>query len=171
MLKTGVSLGSKIVNNPILNKAVDIATPFLSVNPYGRAALLGFKGVQKAFQFGDGLVRGIDSAERAVKSIQKMWVNMVKCLICLARKHLFFWIQTSIYVHENAIAAIKIGVLFWGKNQAFNPVHPQIRKGDYLGGTGGLIGAVKGGFDAQSGIKRGSEGMKSSVIGIREQFS
>lgn len=117
ILKTGVSIGSKIVNNPILNKAVDIATPFLSVNPYGRAALLGFKGVQKAFQFGDGIVKGINSAERAVKSIEK------------------------------------------------------IRKGDYFGGTGDLIGAVKGGFDAQSGIRKGSEGMKSSVIGIREQFS
>jgi len=117
MLKTGVSIGSKIVNNPILNKAVNIASPFLSANPYGRAALLGFKGVQKAFQFGDSLVQGIDSAEKAVKSIEK------------------------------------------------------IRKGDYLGGGGDLIGAVKGGFDAQSGIRKGSEGMKSSVIGIREQFS
>lgn len=117
MLKRGVSIGSKIVNNPILNKAVDIATPFLSMNPYGRAALLGFRGIQKGFQFGDSLVKGIDSAERAVKSIEK------------------------------------------------------IRKGDYLGGGSDLIGAVKGGFDAQSGIKRGSEGMKSSVIGIREQFN
>ena len=117
MLKTGVSIGSKIVNNPILNKAIDIATPFLSANPYGRAGLLGFKGVQKAFQFGNSLVQGIDSAERAVKSIEK------------------------------------------------------IRKGDYMGGGSDLIGAVKGGFDAQSGIKSGSEGMKSSVIGIREQFS
>jgi len=117
MLKTGVSIGSKIVNNPILNKAVTIATPFLSANPYGRAGLLAFKGVQQAFKFGDGLVKGIDSAERAVKSIEK------------------------------------------------------IRKGDYLGGGSGLISATKGAFDAQTGIKRGSEGMKSSVIGIREQFS
>ena len=117
MLKTGVSIGSIIVNNPILNKAVSIASPFLSMNPYGRAALLGFKGVQKAFQFGDGLVKGIDSAEQAVKSIEK------------------------------------------------------IRKGDYLGGGSGLISATKGAFDAQSGIRKGSEGMKSSVIGIREQFS
>ena len=53
-----------------------------------------------------------------------LWVNMVKCLICLARKHLFFWVQTSIYVHENEIAAIKIGVLFLRQNQAFNHVHP-----------------------------------------------
>ena len=73
--------------------------------------------MQKAFQFGDGLVQGINSAERAVKSIEK------------------------------------------------------IRKGDYLGGTSDLIGAVKGGFDAKSGITRGTDGMKSAVIGIREQFS
>ena len=72
MLKTGVSIGSKIVNNPILNKAIDIATPFLSANPYGRAGLLAFKGVQKGFQFGNSLVQGIDSAERAVKSIEKI---------------------------------------------------------------------------------------------------
>jgi hypothetical protein len=38
----------------------------------------------------------------------------------------FFWVQTSIYVHESAIAAIKIGVLFSGKNQAFNHVHPHV---------------------------------------------
>ena len=59
-------------------------------------------------------------------TVRTMWVNMVKCLICLAKKHLFFWVQTSIYVHENAIAAIKIGVLFLRKKQAFNPVHPPI---------------------------------------------
>jgi hypothetical protein len=117
MLKTGVSIGSKIVNNPILNKAVNLATPFLSATPYGRAALLGFKGIQKGFQFGNSLVQGINSAEKAVKSIEKL------------------------------------------------------KRGDYLSGTGDLISSIKGGFDAQSGIKSGSEGMKSSVIGIREQFS
>lgn len=117
MLKTGVSIGSKIVNNPILNKAVTIASPFLGMTPVGRAALLGFKGVQKAFQFGDGLVKGIDSVENVAKSIEK------------------------------------------------------IRKGDYLGGGSELISGVKGAFDAQSGIKGGAGGMKSSVIGIREQFS
>ena len=117
MLKTGVSIGSKIVNNPILNKAVTIASPFLGMTPIGRAGLLGFKGVQKAFQFGDGLVKGIDSVEKVGKSIEK------------------------------------------------------IRKGDYLGGGSDMIGAVKTAFDGQSGIKGGSEGMKSSVIGIREQFS
>ena len=36
------------------------------------------------------------------------------------------FVQTNIYVPENAIAAIKIGVLFWGENQAFNPVHPHL---------------------------------------------
>ena len=39
---------------------------------------------------------------------------------------IFFGFQTSIYVPENAIAAIKIGVLFLRKNQAFNPVHPHV---------------------------------------------
>ena len=116
-LKTGVSIGSKIVNNPILNKAVNIASPFLSLTPVGRAAVLGFKGVQKAFQFGDGLVKGINSVEQAAKSIEK------------------------------------------------------IRKGDYIGGGGDLIGAVKTAFDGQSGITGGIGGMKSSVVGIREQFS
>ena len=37
-----------------------------------------------------------------------------------------FLAQTSIYVPENAIAAIKIGVLFLRKNQAFNHVRPQL---------------------------------------------
>ena len=55
-------------------------------------------------------------------------MDRVKRLICLARKHLFFWVQTSIYIHESAIAAIKIGVLFLRKNQVFNPVHSQLNK-------------------------------------------
>ena len=68
------------------------------------------------------------SRSRAGSNMAKsdMWVNMVKCLKCLARKHLFFLLQTGIYVPKNAIAAIKIGVLFLRKNQAFNPVHPHM---------------------------------------------
>lgn len=72
LLKKGVSIGSKIVNNPIVNKAVDFATPFLSKNPYGRAALLGFKGIQTGLKFGQNLVDGIDTAEKGVKSIEKI---------------------------------------------------------------------------------------------------
>ena len=45
-----------------------------------------------------------------------MWGNKVKCLIYLARKYLFFLVQSSIYILENAIAEIRIsanrGVLF-----------------------------------------------------------
>ena len=48
------------------------------------------------------------------------------------KKTPIFWVQTSIYVHENAIAAIKIGVLFLRKNQAFNPVHPQIKQNKFI---------------------------------------
>ena len=30
------------------------------------------------------------SVEKITKTLDDLWVNMVKCLICLARKHLFF---------------------------------------------------------------------------------
>ena len=72
LLKTGVSIGNKIINNPIAKKVVDIATPFLSVTPIGRAALLGVKGAQKALEVGSQLLEGIDTAERVGKNIQKI---------------------------------------------------------------------------------------------------
>ena len=71
LLKTGVSIGNKVVNNPIVSRIVDIATPLLSTNPYGRAVLLGIKGAQKGLEIGDKLLEGIDTAERVAKSIQK----------------------------------------------------------------------------------------------------
>ena len=49
-----------------------------------------------------------------------------KMLDLFGQKTPFFSVQTSIYVHENEVAAIKIGVLFLRKNQAFNHVHPQV---------------------------------------------
>ena len=72
LLKTGVSIGNKVVNNPIVSRIVDIATPLLSTNPYGRAVLLGIKGAQKGLEIGDKLLEGIDTAERVTKSIQKV---------------------------------------------------------------------------------------------------
>ncbi len=72
LLKTGVSIGNKIVNNPISKKVIDIATPFLSVTPIGRAALLGIKGAQKGLEVGSQLLEGIDTAERVGKNIQKI---------------------------------------------------------------------------------------------------
>ena len=72
LLKTGVSIGSKIINNPIVNKAVDFATPFLSTNPYGRAALMGIQAAKGALRFGENLSAGIDKVEGGVKSIEKI---------------------------------------------------------------------------------------------------
>ena len=72
MLKTGVNLGNKIFNSPISKKIVDVASPFLSVTPIGRAALLGIKGAQKGLEIGDQLLQGIDTVERVSKNIQKI---------------------------------------------------------------------------------------------------
>ena len=72
MLKTGVNIGNKIINNPISKKIIDVASPFLSVTPIGRAALLGIKGAQKGLEIGDQLLQGIDTVERVSKNIQKI---------------------------------------------------------------------------------------------------
>jgi len=72
LLKTGVGIGNKILNNPISKKIIDIATPFLGATPIGRAVLLGVKGAQKGLEFGDKLLQGIDTAESIGKSIQKV---------------------------------------------------------------------------------------------------
>jgi len=72
LLKTGVSLGNKIVNNPIVNKAIGFATPFLATNPYGRMALMGIQGAKAGLRFGANLSEGIDKVEGGVKSIEKI---------------------------------------------------------------------------------------------------
>jgi hypothetical protein len=72
LLKTGVSIGNKIINNPVSKKVIDIATPFLGATPIGRAALLGIKGAQKGLEVGEKLLEGIDTAERVGKNIQKI---------------------------------------------------------------------------------------------------
>jgi len=72
MLKQGVSIGNKILNNSVSKKIVDIASPFLSVTPIGRAALLGIKGAQKGLEIGENLLAGIDTAEKVGKNIQKI---------------------------------------------------------------------------------------------------
>ena len=72
LLKTGVSIGNKIINNPISKKVIDIATPFLGATPVGRAVLLGVKGAQKGLEVGNKLLQGIDTAERVGKNIQKI---------------------------------------------------------------------------------------------------
>lgn len=72
LLKTGVSIGNKIINNPISKKVIDIATPFLGATPVGRAVLLGVKGAQKGLEVGSKLLEGIDTAERVGKNIQKI---------------------------------------------------------------------------------------------------
>jgi len=72
LLKSGVSIGNKIINNPISKKIIDIATPFLGATPIGRAALLGIKGAQKGLEVGEKLLEGIDTAERVGKNIQKI---------------------------------------------------------------------------------------------------
>ena len=72
MLKQGVSIGNKIINNPISKKIIDVTSPFLSVTPIGRAALLGIKGAQKGLEVGEKLLQGIDTAERVHKNIQKI---------------------------------------------------------------------------------------------------
>jgi len=72
LLKTGVGIGNKILNNPISKKVIDIASPFLSVSPIGRAALVGLKGAQKGLELGNKLLEGIDAAERVGKNIQKV---------------------------------------------------------------------------------------------------
>ena len=72
LLKTGVGIGNKILNNPISKKIIDVATPFLGATPVGRAVLLGVKGAQSALNFGDKLLQGIDTAEQVGKNIQKV---------------------------------------------------------------------------------------------------
>src|SRR5210317_9674 len=72
LLKSGVSIGNKIINNPISKKIIDIATPFLGATPIGRAALQGIKGAQKGLEVGEKLLEGIDTAERVGKNIQKI---------------------------------------------------------------------------------------------------
>ncbi len=72
LLKTGVGIGNKILNNPISTKIIDIATPFLGATPIGRAALVGLKGVQKGLEIGNKLLEGVDAAERVGKNIQKV---------------------------------------------------------------------------------------------------
>ena len=75
LLKTGVSIGNKVLNNPISKKVIDMATPFLSFTPAGRAVLLGVKGAQKGLEIGEKLLSGIDAAERVGKNIQKIRDN------------------------------------------------------------------------------------------------
>ena len=75
LLKTGVSIGNKVLNNPISKKVIDIATPFLGATPVGRAVLLGVKGAQKGLEIGEKLLSGIDAAERVGKNIQKIRDN------------------------------------------------------------------------------------------------
>jgi len=72
LLKTGVNIGNKVLNNPISKKVIDIATPFLGATPVGRAVLLGVKGAQKGLQIGEKLLEGIDAGERVAKNIQKV---------------------------------------------------------------------------------------------------
>tara|TARA_R110002020_G_scaffold122660_1_gene278397 strand:- start:2369 stop:2815 length:447 start_codon:yes stop_codon:yes gene_type:complete len=75
LLKTGVSIGNKVLNNPISKKVIDIATPFLGATPVGRAVLLGVKGAQKGLEIGEKLLSGIDAGERVAKNIQKIRDN------------------------------------------------------------------------------------------------
>lgn len=72
MLKTGISIGNKVFNSPISKKIVDVASPFLSVTPIGRAALLGIKGAQTGLKMGESLLSGIDTAQKVGKNIQKI---------------------------------------------------------------------------------------------------
>lgn len=72
LLKTGVTIGNKVLNNPISKKVIDIATPFLGATPVGRAALLGVKGIQKGLEVSEKLLEGVDTAERVAKNIQKV---------------------------------------------------------------------------------------------------
>lgn len=72
LLKTGVNIGNKVLNNPISKKVIDIASPFLAATPIGRAALVGLKASQKGLEIGDQLLQGIDTAEKIGKSIQKV---------------------------------------------------------------------------------------------------
>jgi hypothetical protein len=72
LLKTGVGIGNKILNNPISKKVIDISTPFLSATPIGRAALLGVKGAQKGLEIGEKLLEGVEAGERVAKNIQKV---------------------------------------------------------------------------------------------------
>jgi len=75
LLKTGVNIGNKVLNNPISKKVIDIATPFLGATPVGRAVLLGVKGAQKGLEMGDKLLTGIEATERVAKNIQKIRDN------------------------------------------------------------------------------------------------
>lgn len=75
LLKTGVSIGNKVLNNPISKKVIDIATPFLGATPVGRAVLLGVKGAQKGLEMGEKLISGIEAGERVAKNIQKIRDN------------------------------------------------------------------------------------------------
>ena len=72
LLKTGVSIGNKIMNNPITKRVIDIATPFLGATPIGRGVLVGVKGAQKGLQLGEKLLEGIEAGERVAKNIQKV---------------------------------------------------------------------------------------------------
>jgi len=72
LLKTGVSIGNKVLNNPISKRVIDLATPFLGATPVGRGVLLGVKGLQKGLEVSEKLLGGIETAERVGKTIQKV---------------------------------------------------------------------------------------------------
>ena len=72
LLKTGVSIGNKVMNNPITKRVIDIATPFLGATPIGRGVLVGVKGAQKGLELGEKLLEGVEAGERVAKNIQKV---------------------------------------------------------------------------------------------------
>lgn len=69
-LKTGLSIGNKVLNSDIADTVLKVATPFLSAHPIGRGILTGVQGARTALQVGDRLVNTVEAGERLVNTIK-----------------------------------------------------------------------------------------------------
>lgn len=85
VLKAGVRIGDKLLNNPIVDMGLKIATPLLATNPYGRAALVGIAGIKKGLEYGKKLSDTIEIGEKVVDRIKKPDFNLGDDLLPVGR--------------------------------------------------------------------------------------
>jgi len=83
-LKAGVRIGDKLLNNPIVDMGLKLATPLLATNPYGRGLLLGVAGLKKGLEYGKKLTDTIEIGEKVAKTIKKPTFNLGDDLLPVA---------------------------------------------------------------------------------------